>query len=144
MTDLSAVLPQFPVQLYEHLIPSLEKNGVSTADLIAFNVLEIAKRTQVPLFEVRQLRNHIVETVQADLGTGNAASTLPSSISANGHGHNAPSESLSWKLGEPQWRTISTLDHDLDVTLGGGIPTQHLVEVTGERYATVFAHFDLF
>jgi DNA repair protein RAD57 len=124
MTDLIAVLPDFPTQHYVHLIPSLEKNLLATADLVTLDCLEIAKRAQLPLQDVRRLCNAVLEALHASLGING--------INDQGQGH----DSLR-KLGIDlvnSWNTISTLDDELDLALGGGIPAGYITEVTGERY----------
>lgn len=124
MTDLIAVLPGFPTQHYVHLIPSLEKNLLTTADLLTLDCVEIAKRAQLPLLDVKRLCNAVLEALHVSLGIDGISNQ------AQGHG------SLR-KLGKDvvnSWNTISTLDDELDLALGGGIPAGYITEVTGERY----------
>jgi DNA repair protein RAD57 len=122
MTDLTAVLPGFPTQQYARLIPSLEKNQVTTADLLTLDCVEIAKRAQLPLLEIKRLCKAILEAVQTDLGvnTGNEAQTK-TSLRRTG------------KDVVNSWNAISTLDDQLDLALGGGIPVGYITELTGER-----------
>lgn len=122
MTDLTAVLPGFPTHQYVRLLPSLEKNLVTTADLLTLDSVEIAKRAQLPLLDVKRLCNAVLEALQSNLG-----------ISEN---EEPQQSSLLRKTGKDilnSWITISTLDDDLDLALGGGIPTGYITEVTGER-----------
>jgi DNA repair protein RAD57 len=125
MTDLTAVLPGFPTHQYVRLLPSLEKNLVTTADLLTLDCVEIAKRAQLPLLDVKRLCNATLEALQRSLGFA--------------EGEGVQQSSLLRKTGKDilgSWRTISTLDDDLDRALGGGIPTGYITEITGERYAS--------
>lgn len=122
MTDLTAVLPSFPTHQYVRLVPSLEKNLVTTADLLTLDCVEIAKRAQLPLLDVKRLCNAVLEALQGNLGIAENRETQPGSVLRK-----TGKEILN------SWSTISTLDDDLDVALGGGIPTGYITEVTGER-----------
>lgn len=123
MTDLTAVLPGFPTQQYVRLLPSLEKHLVTTADLLTLDSVEIAKRAQLPILDVKRLCGAVLSALQTSLG-----------VKEDGdEGQNC---ALLKKTGQEivnSWSTISTLDDDLDLALGGGIPTGHITEVTGER-----------
>jgi DNA repair protein RAD57 len=124
MTDLTAVLPGFATEQYVRLLPSLEKNQVTTADLITLDCVEISKRAKVPLLDVKRLSNAILEALQVNLGVRDAEGEVRANTS-----------SLK-KLGKDilkSWNTISTLDDQIDHALGGGIPTGYITEVTGER-----------
>lgn len=124
MTDLTVVLPGFPTQQYVRLLPSLEKNQVTTTDLITLDCVEIAKRAKVPLLDVKRLSSAILEALQVDLGVQDA-------------GDGTQARVLLKKSGKDilnSWNTISTLDDQIDHALGGGIPTGYITEVTGERY----------
>ena len=122
MTDLATVLPGFPTQNYTRLLGSLEKNLVTTADLLTLDCVEIAKRAQLPLLDVKHLCNAVLEALQIGLGTKQPDAP--------------PDSSLLRHSGQDivkSWSAISTLDDDLDVALGGGIPTGYITQVTGER-----------
>jgi DNA repair protein RAD57 len=127
MTDLSTVLPGFATQQYGRLIPSLEKNLVTTTDLITLDAVDIAKRAQLPLLDVKRLCNAVLQELQCDLGigqpidTGKESGQSPSTLRKNGD------EIVD------SWNTISTLDDAVDKALGGGIPTGYITEITGER-----------
>ena len=68
MTDLLTTLPSFPTAQYTHLIPSLEKNFVTTTDLLTLDGLEVAKRAHLPLLDVKGLIAHIQSRLQAGAG----------------------------------------------------------------------------
>ena len=121
MTDLTTVLPGFPAQPYIRLLPSLEKNLITTADLVTLDVTEIAKRAQLPLLDLKRLCNAILEALHVNLGVND--NQVEGTASLKTLGQDAVNH----------WDTISTLDPDLDRALGGGVPTAYITEVTGER-----------
>jgi DNA repair protein RAD57 len=124
MTDLTAVLPDFPIQQYVRLLPSLERNQVTTADLLTLDCVEIAKRAKVPPLDVKRLCNAILKSLQINLGVKDV------------EGDTLLSTSILKRSGKDilnAWNTISTLDDQIDQALGGGIPTGYITEITGER-----------
>ncbi|KAG9232168.1 P-loop containing nucleoside triphosphate hydrolase protein [Amylocarpus encephaloides] len=125
MTDLTAVLPGFPTHQYVRLLPSLEKNKITTADILTLDAIEVAKRAQLPLLDVKRLCGAVLKALQGDLGIaeGEAENEEKSLLRTTGK------ELVS------EWNAISTLDDDLDRALGGGIPTGYITEVTGESGA---------
>lgn len=123
MTDLTTVLPGFPTHEYVRLLPKLEKNLVTTADLLTLDSLEVAKRAQLPLLIVQRLCNAVLEALQKNLGV----------IEADNGGQALSTLRKAGKDIVNSWNTISTLDDHLDRALGGGIPTGYIAEVTGER-----------
>ena len=126
MTDLTAVLPGFPTDQYVRLLPSIEKNKITTADLLTLDCVEIAKRASVPLLDVKSLSAAIVEALRTVLGVSeqqqNVGNAGRSSLRRTGN------ELLQ------SWHTVSTLDARLDKALGGGLPIGYITEITGERY----------
>lgn len=126
MTDLSIVLPGFPTQAYAKLIPSLEKNLVTTTDLITLDSVEIAKRARLPLQDLKRLCDHVLRALHASIEVGRDDDVT----------EYVDKDVCLKKTGKElvqAWRTISTLDGDVDAALGGGIPTGYITEVTGER-----------
>ena len=126
MTDLTTVLPGFSTEHYIRLIPSLEKNKITTADLLTLDYVEVAKRARLPLLDVKRLCSAVLEALQSDLGVKE---------SVDEEKEHAVGTTLR-KVGKEilECATISTLDDDLDRALGGGIPTGYITEITGERY----------
>ncbi|KAF4625066.1 hypothetical protein G7Y89_g13104 [Cudoniella acicularis] len=125
MTDLTTVLPGFPTHQYVRLLPSLEKKLVTTADLLTLDIVEIAKRAQLPILDVKRLCSAVLEALQANLGVTDVKD-------------GAQNPSMLKKTGKDlvdSWSSISTLDDELDRALGGGIPTGYITEVTGESGA---------
>lgn len=131
MTDLLHTIPDFPTNLYTHLLPSLEKHRVTTTDLLTLDALEVAKRAQLPLLDVRRLVNHVVAILQSGLGlkTDNASLYQDAGEGEADYG----SLRKTGKEAVTRSHTISTLDPSIDAALGGGIPTGYVTEITGER-----------
>lgn len=127
MTDLLQVLPDFETRRFSHLLPSLDKARITTTDLLTLDAPDVAKRAQLPAGELRKLVDAVVPALHAQLGFG--AEPTPQ------HGFSA-----ALSAPEDSWTCISTLDHELDAALGGGIPPGYLVEVTGERYCALSVH----
>lgn len=124
MTNLLTVLPHFDVAPFTHILPSLEKALVSTADLLTLDALHVAKRAQVPPGEVKKLADALLDALQQDLN-----SSIAEGGRAHDEGHaNGTAQSLA-----DRWATISTLDDELDASLGGGVAFGHLTEIVGER-----------
>lgn len=144
--DLLSLLPSFPTKPYTHLLPSLERARLSTADLLALDTLELAKRAHLPPADVRRFAAHVTEALHVDLGF----QRLPLG-DGNGNGNSAPDSSV--EFGGEEWgpgvrnrveldsedrggdRVISTLDEGVDEVLGGGVRMGYLTEITGERFA---------
>lgn len=120
MTDLSVVLPNFPTDKYARILQILERNKITTADLLTLDSVELAKHARpLTIGDAKSLSNAVQEALRGSLGLGggNGISSLRKT---------APQLAESWS-------TISTLDDNLDAALGGGIPTGYVTEVTGER-----------
>jgi len=105
------------------LLPKLEKNRITTADLLTLDCVEIAKRAQLPPLDVKRLCNAALEALQGNLGISEAENEEGRSATLRKSGKDIVNS----------WETVSTLDDDLDRALGGGIPTGYITEVTGER-----------
>lgn len=122
MSNLLTVLPAFDVAPYAHILPSLERALISTADLIALDAFDVAKRAQVPPGEVKKLAEAALHALHAD-----TSSDIDGAGDGSWNGFEAGQGLLD------RWTTISTLDDRLDVSLGGGIARGHLTEIVGER-----------
>lgn len=132
MTDLLYVLPDFPTKSYTHLLPSLEKHLVTTTDLLTLDALEIAKRAQLPLLDVRRLARHVTTALHGQLGVDQLAETSRLEDEVVGRKDvGSLKQSGSNIIGARAY--ISTLDPVIDSTLGGGIPPGCLTEIVGER-----------
>ncbi|KAI1754765.1 DNA repair protein RAD57 [Xylaria castorea] len=145
MTDLSQVLPDFPVAQYARLLPAIEKSRLTVTDLLTLEVPDIGKRTQLPLLDIKRLCNAVLAALHADLGVSGAAAdegggkqkqntAQPEKHSGIGMKDGFLRQTGTELLARP-WRTISTLDASLDAALGGGVPTGYITEITGESGA---------
>ena len=133
MTDLLHVVPNFPTTSYTHLIPSLEKHRLTTTDLLTLDALDIAKRAQLPLLDVRRLAKHIIAELHGDLAFGSSVHTFESDESNDSRGTQPSLSAAGNDLVQP-WKFITTLHPAFDDALGGGIPAGYLSEVVGERF----------
>ena len=131
MTDLLHTIPDFPTRLYTHLLPSLEKHLITTTDLLTLDALEVAKRAQLPLLDVRRLANHVVAILQGRLGL--KREHAPSYQNAGEGQADYGSLRKTGKEATVRLCPISSLDPSMDAALGGGIPTGYITEITGER-----------
>ncbi|KAI9831225.1 MAG: hypothetical protein M1819_005153 [Sarea resinae] len=135
-TDLLDTLPTFPVKDFSHLLPSLERSLITTTDLITLDALEIAKRAQLPLLELRRLSNAIVDALHTELGV--KAQEGDNGSTGDAAAEDGEQRGILRKNGRAMVESsgrISMLDALLDDALGGGIPTGYLTEVTGESGA---------
>jgi DNA repair protein RAD57 len=118
MSNLLAVLPDFDLSPYSHIIPSIERACIAVVDLLTLDAVHIAKRAQVPPGEVKRLTDALISALHRDASAAtyarDAATTTPTTTTGP----------------DP----ISTLDDGLDAALGGGLFPGHLIEVVGERY----------
>ena len=138
MTDLLDVLPTFPTAQYTHLLPSLERNFVTTSDLLTLDGIELAKRAQLPLLDVKRLIVHVLASLHAELGVkdaGNADKKFEGLLREGEEGW-GKLRTGGEKLLARTWRTTSLGDEALDGILNGGIPTGYLTEIVGERYSS--------
>ena len=144
MTDLSRILPDFPIGQYARLLPAIERQQLTTTDLLMLEVADIGKRTQLPLLDVKRLCAAVLGALHVDLGVSDRQQQQPQHQQQHGQTkpaagagtrgdatplrHNLPSLAA-------RWRAISTLDASLDAALGGGVPVGHVTEITGESGA---------
>ncbi|KAI1765845.1 DNA repair protein RAD57 [Hypoxylon sp. FL1150] len=148
MTDLSRILPDFPVGRFANLLPAIERHGLTTTDLLTLQVADIGKRTQLPLLDIKRLCNAVLDALHVDLGvsdkqpqpTRDRKVENDSGDSIKGEGANTAAAGTGLKrtgteLLADQPRFISTLDDALDTALGGGIPAGYVTEIVGESGA---------
>jgi len=119
MTDLLQVVPDFPAKQYSHLLPSLEKHLVTTSDLLTLDVVDLSRRAQLPVVELRKLLDVLREKLHRQLGVG-----IEEITAGNESGQADGGSKLHF---------VSTLDEGLDAALSGGIPAGYVTEITGER-----------
>ena len=139
MTDLHATLPNFSTQSYTHLLPSIEKNRITTTDLVTLDSLEIAKRARVPLLDVKRFIAHVLAALRADLGIRG----IGQDVESERQFEDLPREGdAGWgrlrcdgrELAGKTFDQISLGDSQLDRVFGGGIPTGYITEIVGERF----------
>jgi len=116
MTDLLTVLPEFDAKQYTHILRSLERAQISVADVITLGAVDVAKRAQVPLGEVRRLTDSVLDGLRAGFSGSNRRSCDGSHLMRTR-------------------AVVSTLDDTLDGLLNGGVPTGHITELVGESAA---------
>ncbi|KAF2397049.1 P-loop containing nucleoside triphosphate hydrolase protein [Trichodelitschia bisporula] len=121
MTDLLRTLPDFSTAPFSHLLPSLDRTHITTADLLTLDAGDVAKRAQLPPAEVAKLTRAVVDALHTDLGVGDG-------VGDKENGDAGRKGDLSKDDG---FRAISTLDPVLDDALGGGIPRGFVTEITG-------------
>lgn len=144
MTDLSVVLPNFPTDKYARLLPILEKNQITTADLLTLDSVDLAKKARpLTIGDAKSFSNAVQEALWKSLGISENNEEISSSLKKPASQNpyvtvDDEKQEISLRKTGLQvvesWSTISTLSKDLDVALGGGIPTGYITEVTGERY----------
>lgn len=133
MTDLLSTLPDFSTAAYTHLIPSFEKNGITVADLLTLDPIEIVKRCPLPLLDVRRFVKDVTEALQEDTGIRELPTTTGVDLDVSEEQDLASRSVQAFSHIVNRWSVISTLDDALDEALGGGIPAGYVTEVTGER-----------
>jgi len=133
MTNLLSVLPDFDTQPYAHILPSLEKALISTADLLTLDALDVARRAQVPPGEVRRLALAVVEGIHGSKSLvseeGGDRGGNSESVESNGESVERPGNGTTLS----RHKAISTLDDAFDAALCGGIAVGKLTELVGER-----------
>ncbi|KAH6607991.1 DNA repair protein RAD57 [Trichoderma cornu-damae] len=128
MTDLLYILPSFPLSDFAALLPAIERQALTTTDLLLIHPADLAKRTQLPIIDLRRLLAAIHASLSNDLAPSRPLAELPSSPSPSSTSEKQPHRRTSAASGE----FISTLDDGLDAALGGGVLPGHITEFTGE------------
>ncbi|KAL2890238.1 DNA repair protein rhp57 [Ceratocystis lukuohia] len=118
MSDLSTVLPSFPTASFTKTLHSLDHHSITTSELLSRDVSTLAKLTSLPVLDLRRLAAAIAAALHASL-------------------RNTRTTSLAGLLAQPRCASalISTLDDDLDASLGGGVPAGRVTEIAGESGA---------
>lgn len=133
MSDLLSIIPDFPVTPHHNTLLSLERQDITTSDILTLEQLDIAKRASISLSDLRTLTKEVVKALHPNSelshGTGGKECTItglrPVVGSFGMSGFNA------WEI----QRYISTGDSNLDLALNGGIMCGGITEIVGERYA---------
>lgn len=143
MSDLHALLPDFPANKYAALLGVLETHRVSLSELLTLDAAEVGKRTRLPLLDLQRL----CEEVRAQLAqvparpvrrTRPAEGSLAEKAAEETAGENSGGSEGTVSISPADATSggrISTLDPCLDAALSGGFPTGVLAEVVGESGA---------
>lgn len=140
MTDLPTILPNLSTRHFAHLLPALDRHGITVVDLLTLNALEIAKRTSLPILDLRRLAQAVANALQDDLGINATSKSTGDELSSSSSKHSLGNCKRSATDVLQRRDTISFLDDALDGAIGGGIPTGYVTEVTGERFIRVPWH----
>ncbi|WEW55876.1 DNA repair protein rhp57 [Emydomyces testavorans] len=133
--DLLTTVPDFPIEPYAHILPKLEKAEISVKELLLLDTLEVAKRTRIPVAEVRRLTNHVLEALHRDLGLDGYQTRRRENrqVGVERRYEDADDgEDACVALQPPSLSFVSTLDPVLDHLLAGGISTGYVTEISGE------------
>ena len=123
MTDLLRILPSFPASTFAALLPTIEQHGLSTIDLLALHPADIARRTRLPILDLKRLIATVYTSLADDVEPTRPLADLDDDDGGGG----------GEVSGGPA--TISTLDDGIDSALGGGVPVACVTEFAGESGA---------
>ncbi|KAG9947968.1 P-loop containing nucleoside triphosphate hydrolase protein, partial [Aureobasidium melanogenum] len=125
MSDITQLLPNIDTEPFEKVLERLEKANISSNDLMTLGAVDVARRADVSIDQVRELTACLITQLHAQLGFD---------VPENDHDNEKDEPAKSAKE-DPTWSHISTLDDDLDAALGGGFPAGQVCEITGESAA---------
>ena len=133
MTDLPTILPDFQTRPHTHLLPSLDRHGITVADLLSLDALEIAKRVSLPILDLRRLAQDVAHAIQDDLDISVTAHNTSDELFTSSSRDDLNRCQRFGTVALKRWDTVSFLDATLDEAIGGGVPTGYVTEITGER-----------
>lgn len=125
MSDILQLLPNIDTEPFEKVLERLEKANISSNDLMTLGPVDVARRADVSIDQVRELTATLITQLHAQLG---------SDVSEKAHEKEEDSSAEPVKK-DSVWSHISTLDGGLDAALGGGFPAGQVCEITGESAA---------
>ncbi|KAG9686503.1 P-loop containing nucleoside triphosphate hydrolase protein, partial [Aureobasidium melanogenum] len=125
MSDITQLLPNIDTEPFEKVLERLEKANISSNDLMTLGAVDVARRADVSIDQVRELTASLITQLHVQLGFD---------VPENDHDNEKDEPAKSAKE-DPTWSHISTLDADLDAALGGGFPAGQVCEITGESAA---------
>lgn len=145
--NLLAEFPDIPTAEFANILPSLERHHITVSDVLTLDSVDVARRAQVPVREVRRLTDVLLKALRSQYGH--------LSPSGQSEAYRSATTTIDTLLVLPgpalpsMWSTISTLDGALDQVLAGGVRTGYLTEITGERWdslarSTAERHSDLY
>lgn len=125
MSDILQLLPNIDTETFEKVLDRLEKANISSNDLMTLGPVDVARRADVSIDQVRELTATLITQLHAQLGFD----APENAHEKEKNGSTGPDKKDS------EWSQISTLDDELDAALGGGFPAGQVCEVTGESAA---------
>lgn len=125
MSDIIQVLPNIDTEPFEKVLERLEKANITSNDLMTLGAVDVARRADVSIDQVRELTASLITQLHAQLGFDSPD---------NSHDKEKDGSAKTAKE-NATWSHISTLDDDLDAALGGGFPAGQVCEITGESAA---------
>jgi DNA repair protein RAD57 len=111
MSDI-ILLPNFATPSTK-ILEALESAGLHTVDLLTLDVLEIHRRTQLPVVDVQNLVKDVISALSLSIETKTAEERIQN------------------------FTFLTTGDEKINALLAGGIPIGSLTEVTGERFSPI-------
>jgi DNA repair protein RAD57 len=125
MSDILQLLPNIDTEPFEKVLERLERANISSNDLMTLGPVDVARRADVAIDQVRELTATLITQLHAQLGFDTPE---------NAHEKEKDS-SVKPAEKDSAWSHISTLDDGLDAALGGGFPAGQVCEITGESAA---------
>jgi DNA repair protein RAD57 len=125
MSDILQLLPNIDTEPFEKVLERLERANISSNDLMTLGAVDVARRADVSIDQVRELTATLITQLHAQLGFD----ALENAHEKEEYSSAKPAEKDS------AWSHISTLDDGLDAALGGGFPAGQVCEITGESAA---------
>jgi DNA repair protein RAD57 len=125
MSDILQLVPNIDTEPFEKVLERLEKANISSNDLMTLGPVDVARRADVSIDQVRELTATLITQLHVQLG-------FDASENTHKKEEDGPVKSANC---DSAWSHISTLDDDLDAALGGGFPAGQVCEVTGESAA---------
>lgn len=125
MSDILQLLPNIDAEPFEKVLERLEKANISSNDLMTLGPIDVARRADVSIDQVRELTATLITQLHAQLGFDAPEDTR----------EKEKDDSAIPAKNDSAWSQISTLDDELDSALGGGFPAGQVCEVTGESAA---------
>lgn len=125
MSDILQLLPNIDAEPFEKVLERLEKANISSNDLMTLGPIDVARRADVSVDQVRELTATLITQLHAQLGFDAPEDTR----------EKEKDDSAIPAKNDSAWSQISTLDDELDSALGGGFPAGQVCEVTGESAA---------
>ncbi|KAH0292310.1 P-loop containing nucleoside triphosphate hydrolase protein, partial [Aureobasidium sp. EXF-3399] len=127
MSDILQLLPNIDTEPFEKVLERLEKANISSNDLMTLGPIDVARRADVSIDQVRELTATLITQLHAQLGFDALENVHEKEKEKDDSANSAKKDGA--------WSQISTLDDELDAALGGGFPAGQVCEVTGESAA---------